>query len=158
MNTIRFKHWTLQCDSGITREAYKQIEHGGSEDCGCNTCKNFVAARRYVYPQDVRVLFEQLGIDINKEAEVYHTCKLDSGLHDYGGWFHFAGSIEEGTDSKRQIGETSFAIDLEPTNDQFAIGFTAHSALVPESFGDEPVVQIEFEAKIPWVLESDEAE
>jgi 8-oxo-dGTP pyrophosphatase MutT (NUDIX family) len=156
MNTIRFKHWKLQCDSFATREAYEQIAHGGPEDCGCNACKNFAAARRYVYPTDVRELFEELGIDINKEAEVYHNCKLDSGLHDYGGWFHFVGSIEDGADSKRQIAENSFRFDLEPSNDQFAIGFTAYTSLVPESFGDQALVQIEFEAKIPWVIESSE--
>jgi hypothetical protein len=94
MTTIKFKKWKIECDVSGTREAYAKIERGGPEECDCNTCNNFAAARQYAYPQEARSLLEQLGIDINKEAEVYHKCKLESGLHNYGGWFHFIGSIE----------------------------------------------------------------
>jgi hypothetical protein len=27
------------------------------------------------------------------DGEVYHNARLASGLHDYGGWFHFVGAL-----------------------------------------------------------------
>jgi hypothetical protein len=158
MMQIKFKKWIIQCDVDATRKAYAKIKSGGPEECGCNTCKNFVAARQYTYPQEVSSILEQLGISINKEAEVYHNCKLESGLHDYGGWFHFIGSIEEGPDSKRQIAENTFTFELERIDNRFAMGFTADIALVQRSFGNQPVVQVEFEAEVPWVIEGPAAE
>ena len=158
MTIIEFKKWKIECHVGATREAYAKMERGGPEECGCNTCKNFASARQYAYPQEVRSLLEQLGIDMNKEAEVYHNCKLETGLHDYGGWFHLVGTIKEGPDSKRQIGENTFIFELERIDNRFAIGFTAQAALVPKSFGDHPVTQVEFETEVPWVIEGPEAE
>jgi len=158
MTTIKFKKWKIECDVAGTREAYAKIERGGPEECDCNSCKNFAAARQYAFPQEARSLLEQLGIDIDKEAEVYHNCKLESGLHNYGGWFHFIGSIEDGPDSKRQIAENSFALDLERMDNRFAMGFTAQTALVPRSFGDQPVIQVEFQAEVNWLIEGLEAE
>src|SRR4051812_35650631 len=108
MTIVEFKKWKLACNVEATREAYAKIDRGGPEECGCNTCKNFAAARQHAYPQEVRLLFEQLGIDLNKEAEVYHNCKLETGLHDYGGWFHFIGTVETGPDANRQIAENTF--------------------------------------------------
>jgi hypothetical protein len=156
MTTIKFKKWKIKCDVEATREAYAMIERGGPEECGCNTCKNFDAARQYAYPQEVRSLLEQLGIDINKEAEVYYNCKLESGLHSYGGWFHFIGSIEEGSDSRRRVAKSTFILELERIDNRFAIGFTADTALVPGSFGDERVMQVEFEAEVNWFIEGPE--
>jgi hypothetical protein len=155
--TIRFKKWEIECDVEATRAAYAKIERGSPEDCGCNTCKNFAAARQYAYPQEARSILGQLGIDINKEAEVYHNCKLESGLHYYGGWFHFIGSME-GPDSEREIAENTFTFDLEHIDNRFAVGFTAHSALVAGSFGNQRVIQVEFRAEVAWIIEGLEAE
>lgn len=157
MTIVRFKKWKIDCATEATRRAYAQIEKGGPEEGGCKTCQNFIAARHQAYPPEVRVLLEQLGIDHTKEAEVYHNCRLQPGLHGYGGWFHFVGFVD-GSDAKRQIAENTFTFDLEPINGRFAIGFTTHVALVPKAFGDQPVIQVEFEAKIPWIIKDTEPE
>lgn len=154
MTTIKFGELQIECDVEATREAYAKIERGSPEECGCN---NFAAARQYAYSQEARSILEQLGIDVNKEAEVYHYCKLESGLHNYGGWFHFIGSIE-GLNSKGQIAENTFTFDSERVGSRFAMYFTAHTALVPKAFGDQPVIQVEFEAEVHWVIEGPEAE
>jgi hypothetical protein len=81
MNQVVFGRWRLICDPEATRRAYKFIPIGAPERCGCSQCRNFVAARGQVYPGEVRSLFENLGIDSSKEAEVSHMGKLESGLH-----------------------------------------------------------------------------
>ncbi len=90
-----------------------------------------------------------MGIDHRKEAEVYHNGLLDNGLHYYGGWFHFVGSIESGAD----VMEPAGTFRPEPGNDGFEMGFSRSLALVPEAFGNQPLVQLEFWAKVPWVVD-----
>ena len=158
MTTAQFRRWRIKYDPDATRKAYAQVLQGSPEECGCNTCKNFAAARNYAYPPEAKAFFELLGIDLSKEPEVYHNRRLENGLHSYGGWFHFTGSIEEGSDAKKQVAENVFRFELEQITDGYAIGLTSHKALVPASFGDPQVVQIEFEAKVPWVINSNEAE
>ena len=99
-------------------------------------------------------VLDQLGIDHRKPAEVYTTGRVDSGLHQYGGWFHFVGRIESGADAWRQVDKEgkSFTGELEPFTDHFQVGFTSRVALLPEPFQGKPVVQMEFETYIPWVL------
>jgi hypothetical protein len=158
MATAQFKRWRINYDPEATRKAYTQVLQGCPEQCGCDTCKNFAAARHCAYPPEAKALFEQLGININQEPEVYHNSRIESGLHSYGGWFHFVGSIEEGRDASQQIAENIFGFDLEQITDSFAMGLTKRVTLVPGSFVDQQVVQIEFETKIPWVIDSKEAE
>jgi hypothetical protein len=158
MTTAEFRRWRIEYDFEATRKAYAQVQQGCPDQCGCNTCKNFAAAHGYAYPPEVRAFFEQLGIDINKEPEVYHNARLENGLHLYGGWFHFTGAILKGSDAMKQIAENSWQLDPEQVTDEFAIALTRRTALVPASFGEQQVVQIEFETNIPWVIDSDEAE
>ena len=100
------------------------------------------------------------------------------GLHLHGGWFHLIGSIVEGPDcfepivgppklGRRVVGRVAldpqshravpgagqgWTARLEPVSGTFSMGFTTHTALVPDSFGGHPIVQVEFEAFVPWVL------
>ena len=148
MQRLECYRWVLRHDAEATRKCYAAIPSAGPESCGCVPCLNFAAARDRAYPADVRDLFERLGISPLREVEVYHLARLDSGLHLYGGFLHFVGSIEEGKGTHAPSG----AIDLEPVKDRFSIGFTAHTALVPPSFGQSFVAQMEFSAEIPWVL------
>jgi hypothetical protein len=98
------------------------------------------------YPAAAHQLFESIGIIPVREAETYELGKLESGLHLYGGFFHFVGVIEEGT--------TDFTggNDLERLSDRFSLSFTLRTALVPPAFDKPPLVQIEFLTEIPWVL------
>jgi hypothetical protein len=113
-----------------------------------------VAARDRIYPEGVRDLFKELGINPIREAEVYHLGRLEPGLHHYGGFLHFVGSIESGRDALLATG----MMDLEPVNDNFSVGFTAKVGLVHPCFGQSPVVQMDFSAKVPWVLREPEPE
>jgi hypothetical protein len=91
-------------------------------------------------------LLDQLGIDPLKDAEVYRNARLSPGCHDYGGWYHFIGTLDETGDFPAiQLGE----------------GFTAWlccaSAPRLASLESAPTVQLEFRAEqVRWLLNEPE--
>jgi hypothetical protein len=153
MNPVKFARWELESDPVITRDIFGRLSTGAPEACGCAPCRNFAAARNQVYPADVTRLFGLLGIALDHEAEVYHTHCIAPGKHHYGGWFHFVGTILSGSDALKQIGATSaWSFDLEEISPGFKLGFTRRIGLLEAPFKGRPVVQLEFEAVVPWVL------
>ena len=155
-NIVRVGRWTLESDAEATRKAYAAIPTGSAEECGCTPCLNFAAQRAEVYPAGVLELFAELGISNNREAEISHMARLETGKHFYSGWFHFVGSIVSGADAAKQIAKNLWQPDLESQSDLFALGFSARSDLVREPFKGLPIVQFEFTAKIPWIIEAEE--
>ena len=142
-----FGQWQFDCDPEATRLAYSKVDHGGSDSCTCNGCRNFAAARSHVYPQAFLEFLASVGIDSTKDAEAYHMAPFAPGLHDYGGWFHFVGQLNVDGD----FGEVNFGN-----------GFTAWlcKASAPRltALEELPVVQVEFHAKaVRWVLNEPEA-
>ena len=156
MESVRFGRWQISCDAESARKAYASVATGGPEECGCETCLNFVAARAQTYPAQVLAVFKKLGISAKREVEVYHMARLSSGRHLYGGWFHAVGSILSGSDAAKQVAENLWQPDLEEANENFSLGFTSHLALVRGAFTGLPLFQLEFTAKVPWVLSSTE--
>jgi hypothetical protein len=153
MNIVKFGRWELECDPIINRGLFTQVSLGAPGACGCAHCRNFAAARNQVYPADVKRLFELLGISMDREAEVYHTHRIAPGRHHYGGWFHFVGMIVSGSDAAKQIGTTAaWSFDLEEISPGFKLGFTRRIGLLKAPFKGHPIVQLEFDAEVPWVL------
>ena len=144
MIQVAYRDWEFECDPGSTRIAYDQIEHGGVEECECAGCRNFLAQRDSVFPKEVLELFAELGVDCRRDAEIYHQAKLESGLHLYGGWFHFIGKIAKQPLGPAQISE-SFTVDFIPAK-----------SLAAASFADEPLVQVEITAQLPWIVKEEQ--
>jgi hypothetical protein len=146
--------WQIEYDPDAARACYARVAQGSQVTCSCGDCRNFAAALERAFPLAAKVVLDQLGIDHTKPAEVYTTGRVDSGLHQYGGWFHFIGRIESGADAWRQVDKEgkSFTGELEPFADHFQLGLTSRVALLPEPFQGKSVVQLEFETHIPWVL------
>lgn len=151
VNELRFERWRLQCDPEATRRALAGCA-GSPEQCRCTECRNFAAARHLIYPPTALQLFEHLGINATCESEIYYCAPDPAGLHVYGGWFHFIGTLAAGPDAMVTVTETMGRLDLLPVAERFKLGFTTHLGLVPSCFGDAPTVQLEFEATVPWVL------
>ena len=151
-----FGRWGINADAESTRKAYASVLLGGPEECGCEPCLNFAAARAQIYPADVIALFEKLGISPNREVEIYHMARLASGKHLYGGWFHFVGSILSGADAAKQVAENLWQPDLERISQNFNLGFSSRVALARKTFAALPLVQLEFTAEVPWVLTTPE--
>jgi len=141
-----FDKWKYRADRDATVLAYGRTERGGADRCDCAGCRNFRAARAHCFPPEFIALLGQLGIDPNKDAEVYHNARIAPGLHDYGGWYHFIGALDGGGDSS-------------PVN----FGPSFHAWICPataprlSSLVGEQVVQLEFHAEaVPWRLDEPE--
>ena len=156
MDQVHFGPWEILCEPLATRRAYSAIPAGGPEQCGCDPCVNFAAARDRIYPPEALQLFEQLGISMSREVEVYHLARLDSGLHLYGGWFHFVGSIASGPDAGKQISGENRPPDFVHLNEHFTLGFSTKIALARKPFVVHSLVQLDFTAECPWVISKSE--
>jgi len=152
---IRYKDWLLRCDTDATRAAYARIENGAPERCGCDHCLNFIAQREQSYPREVLDLLARLGIDYRREAEVYHLARLPSGMHQYGGWFHFVGSFE-GPDPWEADASGRRRLRMTPIDGRFSLTFRRDAQLAPDPLKDQPLVQLEFVVHVPWILDRPE--
>jgi hypothetical protein len=146
-----YRDWELSANAERTRRVYAAADAGSAERCGCSTCKNFIALREKIYPVEIRRLFEDIGVDFRKEAEISHFAKLENGLHYYSGWFHFIGAFI-GKDCTVPLPNGGHSLDLTPIDDGFAVGFRRDRALTFFE-ADDDIIQIEFEAQLPWVID-----
>ena len=143
MTQISYRDWIFECDVELTRKVYETILAGGVETCECFGCKNFLAQRDAVFPDEVLSLLKKLGVNHKRDAEIYHTARLEPGVHLYVGWFHFVGTI-----LKEPIGPA--------TLNNFTIDFILNRDLAATAFENHPLVQIEITTKLPWVLSEKE--
>lgn len=137
-----FGDWLFSVDRDATVAAYARTPHGDAVRCGCAYCRNFIAVRGTALPADFQRFLRELGIDPEKEAEVYHEGREAPGAHYYGGWFHFVGSLER-------------TGDFSPAT--FSGGLISYmcsrSAPNLPALDGLPLVQLEFRAaKVPWGL------
>ena len=155
MEEVQYRKWKFNVDIEATREVYSKIERGSAEECGCQKCLNFVASRKKIYPEEVLILFDRLGVDLKKEVEVCHDGVSENGLHFYSGWFHFVGYLENPT-PKIMVTEYAntlvYVLDLEEVSQEFRIGFTENGGLYWKEFEGKPLVQIEFGGEISWLI------
>ncbi|MDZ4777734.1 MAG: hypothetical protein SGJ23_13215 [Alphaproteobacteria bacterium] len=103
-------------------------------------------ARAKIFPPDFFALLNQLGIDPGKDGEVHENVELSPGLHDYGGWFHFVGSLEE-------------TGDFTPIHfsENFTVWMCEASAPRLAPLEKHAVVQLEFHCDaVPWLLSESE--
>ena len=138
-----FGLWQYECDVDATRAAYAKTLSGGADDCRCTGCENFRQVRDDVFPAQARRLLDALGIDYRKEAEAYHLCRERDGAHRYGGWFHFVGRLTATDDFPR--------VQITPTLSMF---LRKSSAPALAALKGAPLVEVEFEALAPWVIDA----
>jgi len=140
MDQIQLGDQVIRYDREQTRKAYSAMESGDAERCGCSCCRNFAAQRATAYPEKFRLLLDELGIDPNKEGEVFEYGP-DGPLRGYGGWFYFVGELVE-------AGERM-------TDSTFEFRYYFEDAkLLPKPAVDfgENVLAVEFVTKVPWVI------
>lgn len=149
--------WKITYDYEATRKAYAQINVGDPERCRCEHCLNFAAVRDEVYPREVREVFEEIGIDYRKESEVYHLYKISPGSHEYGGWFNFIGTVEYIDESYRPSKEKPGWLKYVTVSESFSWFFSDYRVeAYHKAFSNQPIVQIDFNAIVPWVLKAKE--
>jgi hypothetical protein len=141
-----FGQWKYSADRDATINAYRREERGGVDTCDCANCRNFRIARNYVFPASFLGLLDQLGIDPFKDAEVYHNARLSAGRHDYCGWYHFVGSLDETEE-----------LPVVQLGDGFTAWMCHTSGPTLASLGNALTVQLEFHAEqVPWLLNEPE--
>ena len=149
---VKYKDWEFEVDRDLTRQTYNSVSVSGADSCVCNDCKNYVAYRDKVFPDEIKRLFDDLGIDYKKEVEIISFETLPDGLHHIGGWLHFKGRVLTGKDYRVPLPSGGHTFDLTAINDTFSIGFAVGKDLA--HFADKTgLVQIEFMTYIPWVID-----
>lgn len=130
----------IRYDRDATVAAYSQVRHGDAERCGCSGCRNFIAGRTQAFPDAFRTFLAELGIDPNKEGEVYECGPVEGGLYFYGGWFYFVGELVEAGQRLSNEGES------------FEYWFSSSFPSPLAVFG-KAVATVEFTTRIPWILD-----
>ncbi|PQA55686.1 hypothetical protein [Siphonobacter curvatus] len=148
---IHFKDWEFEVDRRITKDVYDAIDKGGAQTCGCNYCLNFLLQQEGIYPPEVVVFFEEVGIDYHKEVEVVEYGEVEKGQYLYNSWFHFAGRIMKGKTSARLLPTGGYQFELTSLTETAKIGFWPNNDLAYFPNGI-PLVQVEFEIRLPWKL------
>jgi len=145
--------WIIEVDTKKTKDFYEQY-HLITEGCECNYCANYVLACDQL-PEEIKILFNSLGIDPRKEGEVSEYMKNEDGTHLYGVFYHVVGRIIKGPQLWVPNMESSevFSPNFEKYFD-VEIGFSDEISLVPEGF-PTPIIQFEVQMNVPWVLTCD---
>lgn len=148
-----YKSGVYQLDIEVerTRQFYKDEHY---ESCTCAGCRNFAIAH-HLLPEAVQRLFEQFGMDPGKPAEMTAYNSNDGVMTFYEGFYHLCGTILSGKNPWLQVGEKAYQL-----NEQYALNvaedvsvfFTESCALVEKGF-PTPVIQMEIQCNVPWVLD-----
>lgn len=153
---MRFDLGSVSLDVDVKRtKEYYQTAPGLL--CSCPGCRNFDRAAEHL-PARVSAFFHSLGIDPRKPAEVYVNYTEDNGMLRYGGFYHLCGAMLRGEGGRDSIesapgGHTS-VWNRETScriTEHFHAAFSQAIALLEENF-PEPVLQMEIDASLPWLL------
>jgi hypothetical protein len=148
MTPLEFPGWRLEFDRDSTAAAHARAQPAGPNACTCEPCRNWAATRVQFLPAAFLDLLSQLGIPLDREAEIYHNGRLQSGRHSYGAWYHFVGRVLYGDR------EGSPNVVYGP----LSVYFHSAPALMSQAFIGQPVVQLEVVAEIPWLSDIPESE
>ena len=97
--------------------------------CGCPPCCAF---REYVhtFSDDVKKLFNELGLDLEDPDEVYDFGKDENGETAYVGWWNIYGKIIKNSESPCRI------------SDNLEVTFCDNELYAPKWFQDSPCIQM----------------
>ena len=70
LTKVKYRDWEFEVDRELTRKTYESVLVSGTESCSCNDFKNYISYRDKVFSNEIKLLFEALGIDYKKEVEI----------------------------------------------------------------------------------------
>lgn len=150
-----FGNYTVDVDVDKTKKIYNKLPLI-TQGCDCDGCRNFEKATE-VLPESVRAFFDDLGVDLKKVVECYVNCKNEDGTLLYGGFCHVCGTLIQGKSAWVNISKTHSYYNTDFTyllDKNFHISFQEECLMVEEQF-EAPILQIELDANIPWVLDKE---
>ena len=154
---FNFGSYVLDIDVDRTRAFYGRPDvKTTSEQCVCTGCQNYDAAILLASPK-VLNFFESLGIDPRKPAEVYDLLGGDpdeAGTMYYNGWYHVCGVRLQGDDAWVNVTDEMKHLEfakMYAVDDSFKVSFEEGTLMLHKAF-PSPVLQMEIDAHLPWVL------
>lgn len=139
---IKIANWLIEVNVEKTQEFYNK----DLDLCNCLYCNNFVAACKH-FNASVLDLFRKLGINPAKPAHLSEFPINEDGNRKYLGQYHLVGRVVKGELCTFSNFKKSNTIEIE----NFKFGFSEDLEFVPKNF-PSPVVQLDYDANIPWVL------
>ena len=154
---FRFGDYTLDIDVERTRAFYarEDVKTTG-EQCVCQGCQNYDKAI-LAASDTVADFLRSLGIDPRKPAEVFDVMggQLDeNGQVLYNGFYHICATRLEGEDAWVHTSANSMHLDedrMYAVGDSFKVSFEEQVLLLHKEF-PAPVLQMEIDTHLPWVL------
>ena len=150
---FQFGEYKIDVDVEKTRQFYDRAKTV-SEGCQCDGCLNFERAVDKL-PQNIRDFFSALGVDMKKICECYVYCAKDENTLYYGGFCHICGTLLSGKSAWKPTSDSTACWDEKatyPLSPNFGVSFSDRIDM-PEPDFPLPVIQLDFDADIPWVLE-----
>ncbi len=146
---VDFHGWRFLVNREATAAAYAASSSRGAEDCSCAHCRNLIRQRERELPSELLDFLRRVGVDPKKEAEVWEGGGLEDGLSFNSGWWHFIGEV---------VATGEEVIPLEPNAGALGKDWTVfflpgETSLKLSTLPSAPLVQVEFTASLPWVLE-----
>lgn len=151
MDIIKIGKHVIEIDLNRTRMAYANIDFENNR-CDCEGCNNYCEYADK-FEDELKSFFKQLGIDDMKsyaELLMYYKDE-EKNIGYYNGWFHVYGKILEGPDMWDDYLPRQERLDK--VTDNFNIGFSKTLSQVKKGFKEDACIQIEFFAKIPWIID-----
>ncbi|MCM3609874.1 hypothetical protein M4S82_01340 [Planococcus sp. MERTA32b] len=148
MERLQLALWTIE----VNREETLNFNRNILEACDCLYCMNFAEVVKRHHP----VLSEKLiglGIDAAIPNHVSYFDGEKGGEYLAIGNYHFSGTLVEGkwsTMDNWEDGNTAVMDGME-------IGLSKEMELLPDNF-PEPAIQVNFELRMPWILEENPEE
>ncbi|WP_077620299.1 hypothetical protein [Bacillus sinesaloumensis] len=143
MERIHLMKWLLDVDLTKTRDFYsKEIDL-----CNCLYCQNYYEACKHL-ESSVMDPFKTLGMNPLTPSHLSEFGEVEGGFRLYTGSYHIVGTIVDGelcTDSDWNDTNTA-------TLENFTFGFKKELQFVHDEM-PLPVLQMDFEARIPWLLD-----
>lgn len=127
----------INVDAEATRACYADGSYG-QLSCDCAGCRNFVRAAAYL-PEQLRGYLAALGVAADKPAHLSPMVALENGAKlDYTGWYYVCGTLPPDTAE----------VQLPDCSAQLSADCTVFKADLPR-----PLLQLDFYAVLPWVLD-----
>ncbi|MDQ0232456.1 hypothetical protein [Metabacillus malikii] len=143
MERINLMGWILEVDINKTEEFYNK----NIDLCNCLYCKNYMEACKY-FNHSILKVFNMLRIIPSKPSHLSEFGEVDGGLCLYAGSYHVVGKLIEGVYCTNSDWNETNTARIE----NFTIGFPKELEFVHNEL-PQPMLQIDFEARIPWVLD-----
>ncbi len=153
---FEFGQYKVDIDVEKTKQFYGGAQSVSSQ-CSCDNCHNFEKAVDGFSPT-VKEVFFNIGVDMKKVCECYvMDDNYDTATSLYGGFYHVCGTLVEGESVWKKTGDNTAHLNDEKmfsVEPGFKISFWEEINLLEDDF-PLPVIELEFMAEIPWVLEKE---